>query len=214
MPKQTLTVSDDQLLREVETLPASTKITEKQAAILIGCSSENLRWKRLQPDQEVNEAAQGEEVAPVDLLPVQQSASRRSVRYKLGDVRPAMDNETHVGQSARDASHKRSEEGWMGFGGWLASAGLDDAWTFTIVDGVPIDFAHSLVMADAQDWEEDVEQIEQLTLDQYLSMRLQAAHLASATDEAHTLAQRAPEAGGAGLLCPSCGKPHSGPCRF
>lgn len=214
MPKQTLSVEDDVLLREVDTLPAATKITEQQAALLIGCSAENLRWKRRNQDKKVKAAAQGKNVAPTDLMPVQQGASGCSVRYKLGDVRRAMNAETHLGQSARDAAHQRRADGWMGFGSWLAQASLDDAWTFTIVDGVPIDFATSLVMADQVDWEEDSELIEELTLAQYLSMRLQTANLAAATRQADKLMQSMPEPTEAAIVCPRCGKPHSGRCRF
>jgi hypothetical protein len=214
MPKQTLTVPDDVLLREVETLPAALKITEKQAALLIGCSAENLRWKRREQDKKIEAAAQGKPVAPVDLMPVQQGASGRAVRYKLGDVRRAMNSETHVGKSARDAAHARRQDGWMGFGSWLANASLEDTWTFTIVDGVPIDFTTSLVMADQQDWEEDSEQIEQLTLSNYLSMRLQAANLARTTREADEITLGTLDPAGEGVACPRCGKPHSGPCRF
>ncbi len=214
MPKQTLSVTNEKLLAEMRTLDADLLITEKQAALILGESSETLRWKRREQDKKVQAAAMGKPVAEIDLLPVDQSMARGRVRYALGDVRRVRNNRTHVGRAARDAAQKRREEGWMGFGSWLANASMDDAWIFTIVDGVPIDFTTSLVMADQKDWEEDSEQIEQLTLADYLSMRLQAANLASATREADTLARGMPDPAGEGVVCLRCGKPHSGPCRF
>lgn len=177
MPKQTLSVTDEDLKWGLDTLPASTKVTEGQAARILGISAEALRFHRRQQSKRLEDADAGRAAAPLDydLLPFNQKMPGGRVRYELGDVRRAAARDTHTSRQARDAARKARDEGLMGFGSWLASASLEDTWPFTIVRGLPIDFATSLALADEADWEDGEDQVQDLTLDRYLQMRREAA---------------------------------------
>ena len=217
MPKQTLSVSDEDLKWHADKLPPTTVITEGQAARLLGVHPGTLRVRRRVQSERLAKAERNEaaSVPGHDLLEAKQVAHRHGVRYLLGDVLREAQKDRHVSKQARDAAKQRRESGWMGFGTWLSQASLEDTWTFTVIDGLPIDFGTSLEMAGETDWEDDREDIRELTLGEYLRTRLLTAQRAesdrtAAEIEAKTFAQNSdPKA------CERCGRPlHSGPCRL
>ncbi len=217
MPKQTLSASDHDITWHRDDLPASTLITEKQAAQILGVHPDTLRVRRREQSERLAKAETGEgpDVPEHDLLVARQEGHRRRVRYELGDVLRELKRHKHVSRQARDEAKERRESGWMGFGSWLAQAKVQDTWTFTIVNDTPIDFETSLTMAESEDWEEDADEIVELTLGEYLRMRLIAAQRAAAQEEGSTLDADTLATSGAGKTCDRCGRPlHSGPCRF
>lgn len=217
MPRQTLSVTDEDLKWHADRLPPTTKITEKQAATLLGCSSETLRWRRRRQSEKLLEAEKSEalSVPDFDLLPVDQIAHRHSVRYLLGDVMRAVHRHRHVSTQARDATRQHRQEGWMGFGGWLSQASLTDTWTFVVVGGLPIDFVTSLAMAEEADWENDEEDVRDLSLADYLRMRLTAANRVQSEEEAAALFAGTGYPVSKNRECARCGRAsHPGPCRL
>ncbi len=217
MPKQTLSVSDEELKWRIDELPASTLITEQQTARILGVHPTTLSVRRKMQSERLAKAEnnEGPMVADHDLLEARQEGHRRRIRYELGDVLRELKKYKYVSRQARDAAQARRESGWMGFGTWLAQAAITDTWTFTVVNDMPIDFETSLIMAGKEDWEEDAEEVQELTLGEYLTMRLRAAERESKDREAAVLeaATLAPMEGE--KTCERCGRSlHSGPCRL
>ena len=217
MPKQTLTATDDDLKWRIDALPSSTLITEKQTARILGVHPDTLRVRRRAQSEKLAKAEKGEgpNVPVHDLLEARQAGHREHIRYELGDVLRELKKHKYVSRQARDAAKERRDGGWMGFGTWLAQAKIKDTWTFTIVNDAPIDFETSLTMAESEDWGEGADEVVDLTLGEYLRMRLLAAQRAEAEREATSLADTTPAPQGSLKTCERCGRPlHSGPCRL
>lgn len=217
MPKQRPSVSDEDLKWHADKLPPTTLITEGQAARLLGVHPDTLRVRRRVQSERLARAERGEGVSVTDhdLLEAKQVAHRHSIRYLLGDVLREAQKDRHVSKQARDAAQQRRESGWMGFGTWLSQASLEDTWTFTVIGGLPIDFGTSLEMAGEADWEDDAEEVRDLTLAQYLRMRLMAAQRDEKDQEAAVLEEATLAPMGSEKTCERCGRSlHSGPCRL
>ena len=217
MPRQTLSVSDEDLKWHADKLPPTTLITQGQAARLLGVHPDTLRVRRRVQSERLAKAARGEgpAVHDHDLLEARQVAHRHGIRYLLGDVLREAQKDRHVSKQARDAARQRREGGWMGFGTWLAQASIEDTWAFLVIDDLPIDFGTSLEMAGEADWEDDAQDIRELTLGEYLRMRLLWAQRAERESEASAIAAATAAPMGANGACERCGRPlHSGPCRL
>lgn len=217
MPKQTLTATDDELKWRIGELPSSTLITEKQAARILSVHPDTLRVRRKAQSEKLAKAEmdEGPNVPDHDLLEARQAGHRQHIRYELGDVLRELKKHKYVSRQARDAARERRESGWMGFGTWLAQAKIQDTWTFTVVNDTPIDFETSLTMAETEDWENDADEVVELTLGEYLRMRKTAAQRAAAELEAAALGAATPAPTGSQKTCERCSRPlHAGPCRL
>lgn len=217
MPKQTLTATDDELKWRIGELPGTTLITEQQTAHVLGVHPDTLRVRRKEQSERLAKAESGEgpAVPDHDLLVARQEGHRRRVRYELADVLRELKKHKYVSRQAREAAKERRESGWMGFGTWLSQAQIQDTWTFTVINDTPIDFETSLTMTGSEDWEEGAEEVLDLTLGEYLRMRLLAAQRAESKREAATLEATTPAPMGAKKTCERCGRPlHAGPCRL
>jgi hypothetical protein len=221
MPAQTLSVSDEILDTAPRSVDPDKLITEKQAAKLLGCSPESMKSRRRSQSDELRAAAKAEGrpvPAERDLLPWSQKAKRHAIHYRLGDILDERKKHVHVSTDARDVAAAQraagNQIGMMGFADFLANATINDRWLFTSFNGLPIDFIHSLEIAEQQDWNEE-EVIEELTLGQYLERRLKAAKVACEQKSIDKLDSVVARPIGVAAACPRCGKPaHGGACRL
>lgn len=135
------------------------------------------------------------------------------VLYPLGgvlDERARTQGKTR--EQCREEAQQRARQGGWSFAAFVGSGELNDTWPIAIVRGQPVDFFASLAMELGED---EISDVAEMTLEEFLQRRLEALRLAEANRSAAELAEATRMPDGANELCQSCGRPaHSGPCRF
>lgn len=196
MPVLVKSISDEQLQGAgVHDLDPETPLLSAQAAALLGRSK-----TRMDSDRR-------------DGKPPKHYLDGRKVLYPLGEVleeRARMRGITP--EQAREAARKRVRQGGRTFNSFLGQASLDDTWPIATVRGRPMDLLATIGM-DLD--EEDLERVEDTTMERYLVARLEAGQRERAEQSQQLLRASTPaavqtEAG----PCSKCGRLHEGQCRL
>lgn len=170
MPKVTPGIPDEIVLAKLadrQALSDELWLIPSQVGMLLGRSTDQLEEDRKSGNP------------PPSMRPWHEKGP---VRYRLGTLRdwmlgPASDEYAST-RMAREGSEKRRLIGFSTFADWIDQAKPADEWPFLLRKGKPpIDFWKSLAMAEALSLNDD-DECGWLTLDDYLSVRRDAAWVA------------------------------------
>lgn len=137
----------------------------------------------------------------------------RKVLYPLGAVLAERSRQQGITpEQARAAASDRVRKGGWTFAGFMAQSDQDATWPFAMVRGCPVDYFTSIGM-DLGD--EDLDDIEELTQEQFLRQRLlqleRERTQAQTTELQANTAMPKPNR----VQCRRCGQPaHAGDCRL
>lgn len=135
MPRQISAIPDDVVLRELDALSPSICVTAAQASMVLGVSESQLEERRR---------------AGTPPPFVSDSELRGKIRYRIGDLRSQIAENTYRSTAAARAAIERRQAGlgFATFSDFLAQGTTEDEWPFTLVGARrrPIDFFRSLGM--------------------------------------------------------------------
>ena len=172
MPKITPLIPTEVLLKELDSLAGSILIIPEQVAKLTATSKRQLKDDR-------------ENGAPPPYV-----KKGGSYMYRIEDVRNYLKSLPVYQSTSEEYRAKLKENGssylgvHLSFGDFLNHGTLNDSWSFTIIKGKPIDFIASLAL-EIED-EEGVE-CKDLTMEEYLNLRLKSAYIEHAEWERREL---------------------------
>lgn len=127
MPKTSSDLSDDKVMRELDTLSPRIRLTPEQVAMCLGTTTATLAARRR------------------DALPPPFKKTGAAVRYPVGGVRDFDDASPLFNNTAqaRSVSQQRGlARGTVSC--FLAEAKPADRWPFMVEKGRPVDFFHTL----------------------------------------------------------------------
>lgn len=197
MPVQVKSIADEKLLGAgVYDIDPHTPLVASQAAVLLGRSK-----TRMDSDRR-------------DGKPPKHYKEGRKVLYPLGEVLAERARSQNITpEQAREAALKRVRQGEWTFNGFLASGSLQDTWPVATVRGRPMDFLATIGM---QLEDDDMERIEDMTMERFLMARLEAGRREAAQPTQHALQAATSMAVDPAdpRPCTKCGRVHRGLCRL
>jgi len=173
MPKISPVIPNEILLKELDSLDGSILIIPEQCGMLIGSSKRQLKDDRKNgsPPPYVKKGG--------------------SNMYRIEDVRNYLKSLAVYQSTSEEFKAKLKERGsnslgvHLSFADFLNNGSIGDSWTFTLIHGKPIDFIASLSL---QIEDEEGVACRNLTLDEYLDMRLRSANIERSDAEGLKLA--------------------------
>jgi len=163
MPKVKPLIPTELVLEKLDVLAEDIQLIPEQVSMILGISERQLKEDRKEGNKPYSVRQGG------------------SVRYRVGDVRAYLKEQTVFKNSGEAFAEKLNKENDLI--GFLSNGKLDDSWPFSIIKHKPVDFFESLSIE--MDPEEDY--CAWLTLKEYLEKRLAFAHEERAEWEAQIL---------------------------